>query len=181
MAPELFDGESRPSEATDIYALGIVIYEVCHIAFSSEPVLKLRGLIPQVLAHKRPFPGVFHSFIPGLVGKRPLRQPNRDILGLSEDVWVLMEMCWDQNPTVRPHIADILTFFEVASHDWTSPTSEAIANLGLDEATSQNSPTTESTFTTFWTAFETAGGDHVDPHEARPSSIPNGTGDIAAA
>ena len=38
MAPELFDGESRPSKATDIYALGVVISEVCHIAFSGEPV-----------------------------------------------------------------------------------------------------------------------------------------------
>ena len=28
MAPELFDGESRPSRESDIYALGMVIYEV---------------------------------------------------------------------------------------------------------------------------------------------------------
>jgi len=32
MAPELFDGKSRPSKESDIYALGMVIYEVCHIA-----------------------------------------------------------------------------------------------------------------------------------------------------
>ena len=29
MAPELFDGESRPSRESDIYSLGMVIYEVC--------------------------------------------------------------------------------------------------------------------------------------------------------
>ena len=40
MAPELFVSESRPSKATDIYALGIVIYEVCHATFSGESVLK---------------------------------------------------------------------------------------------------------------------------------------------
>jgi serine/threonine protein kinase len=40
MAPELFDGESRPSKATDIYALGIVTYEVCRIELVGEPVLK---------------------------------------------------------------------------------------------------------------------------------------------
>jgi len=28
MAPELFDGESSPSKESDIYALGMVIYEV---------------------------------------------------------------------------------------------------------------------------------------------------------
>ena len=40
MAPELFDGKSRPSAATDIYALGLVIYEVCHVALSGEAVPK---------------------------------------------------------------------------------------------------------------------------------------------
>jgi len=39
MAPELFDGESSPSRESDIYALGMVIYEV-RIAFSGESVLK---------------------------------------------------------------------------------------------------------------------------------------------
>jgi len=34
MAPELFDGESLPSRESDVYALGMVIYEVCHIVFS---------------------------------------------------------------------------------------------------------------------------------------------------
>ena len=32
MAPELFDGKSRPSKESDIYTLGMVIYEVCYIA-----------------------------------------------------------------------------------------------------------------------------------------------------
>jgi serine/threonine protein kinase len=40
MAPELFDGKSRPSTMTDIYALGLVIYEVCHVALSDESVPK---------------------------------------------------------------------------------------------------------------------------------------------
>jgi serine/threonine protein kinase len=40
MAPELFDGKSSPSKATDIYALGMVIYEVCHTASSGEPILR---------------------------------------------------------------------------------------------------------------------------------------------
>ena len=28
MAPELFDDDSRPSKASDVYALGMVVYEV---------------------------------------------------------------------------------------------------------------------------------------------------------
>ena len=39
MAPELFDGESRPSKESDIYALGMVIFEVCHLVFPGEPAL----------------------------------------------------------------------------------------------------------------------------------------------
>jgi hypothetical protein len=86
-----------------------------------------------------------------------------------------MERCWDQNPSVRPHITDILTFFEVAFRSWTSPTSEAIANLGLDKATSQNAPATESAFTTFRVTFGTTGGGPVSLHEA-DSSLPTPTG-----
>ena len=57
---------------------------------------------------------------------------NRDILGLSEDVWVLIEQCWDADPRRRPQIATILVQFEAASRDWVSPTLEEIANLSLD-------------------------------------------------
>ena len=39
MAPELFDGKSRPSRESDIYALGMVIYEVCHMEFPGGSVL----------------------------------------------------------------------------------------------------------------------------------------------
>ena len=39
MAPELFNEDSRPSKESDIYALGMVIYEVCHIGLPGKPVL----------------------------------------------------------------------------------------------------------------------------------------------
>jgi len=41
MAPELFDGKSSPSKESDIYAFGMVIYEV-RITFPCESVLKLK-------------------------------------------------------------------------------------------------------------------------------------------
>jgi hypothetical protein len=93
---------------------------------------------------------------------------------------MLMERCWDQIPSVRPHVTEILAFFDEASCGWTPPTSDEIANLGLDQATSQNSPTTQSTFTTFRTAFKTARGGSVSPHEGGPPSpTPNGTDTVA--
>ena len=143
MAPELFDGKSRPSKESDIYALGMVIYEV---RTSRTPRTSPNRSLLQVLAHKRPFSSVLHYVVPGLVlaGKRPSRPTNHDILGLSEDVWLLMEKCWDLEPATRPQITDILVLFEKDSDCWVSPTSEEIADLCLSHPTSQNPPETES-------------------------------------
>ena len=80
-------------------------------------------------------------------GEWPPRPPNREILGLSDDVWMLVGKCWDGVPTARPPTADILSFFETVSCHSVSLTSETIMNLGLDRPiTTQRSPTPESTF-----------------------------------
>ena len=58
-----------------------------------------------------------------------------------------MGNCWDGEPTVRLDIADILPSFEVASSRWVPPTSEAIADLGLDGlVTVRRPPTGGSTY-----------------------------------
>jgi len=82
-----------------------------------------------------------------LSGKRPSRPPNREILGLSDDVWTLAEKCWDRDPSIRPHVADILSLFEATSSRWAPLTPEEIARLGLNRPTTKRSSTTESTFT----------------------------------
>jgi len=82
-----------------------------------------------------------------LDNRRPSRPQNREILGLSEDVWMLAERCWDGNPSVRPHIADILPLFEEASRHWVPLTSKEISNLGLDRPATQRPPTREQSLT----------------------------------
>ena len=82
---------------------------------------------------------------------------NRGILGLSEDVWILMEKCWDRVPSIRPHVADILVLFENASRNWVSPTSEVITSLNLGRPTSRNHFMTESVDTMPETVFGTIG------------------------
>jgi len=77
---------------------------------------------------------------------------------------MLMEECWDQDPSVRPHVADALAHFEAASRDWVSPTPEAIANLGHGP-TSRTPPMTELTDTISGGGFRTTGGDAVDSRE----------------
>ena len=82
-----------------------------------------------------------------LNNKRPQRPQNREILGLSEDIWMLTERCWDGNPSIRPHITDILTLFEAASRHLVSSTSKAIADLSLGRLTTQKTPKREQTLT----------------------------------
>ena len=98
----------------------------------------------QVFTHEVPFPQVSRYLLLGRVvdGERPSRPPNREILGLSDDIWLLMRNCWDGDPTARPHVAKVLSSFEAASCCWISPTSEAIANLGLDRSIAARRPPT---------------------------------------
>ena len=69
-----------------------------------------------------------------------------------------MEKCWDLDPSVRPHIADILVIFEAASRGWVSPTAEAIADLGLGR---RNPSTIDPADTTSGTGFGTIGSGSV--------------------
>ena len=133
MAPELLDWKTCPSRESDIYALGMVIYEVFRIAFpcGGGP----NGSLSQVFAHQRPFSHVPNCAAPGLVlsGMRPTRPTNREILGLSEDLWTLTKRCWDLVPGTRPDAADVLVLVETASRGWVSPPSEEIASLNIDD------------------------------------------------
>ena len=104
-----------------------------------------------------------------LAGERPSRPTNLDILGLSEDVWVLMERCWNRVPNARPQATDILVLFETASHDWVSPASEAIASLSLGHLTSQNYYVAELADTMLDTVLGTIGGGSVGPREVGQS------------
>jgi hypothetical protein len=52
-----------------------------------------------------------HKLIPALEqGKRPARPSNAwsGTRGLNDDMWHLMEKCWDQDPTKRPAASQIV-------------------------------------------------------------------------
>jgi len=91
MSPELIDPQrfgfknSRPTESSDCYALGMVIYET------------ISGHPP------------FHEYIDVTVlakvleGKRPSRRS-----GFSDGFWEMMERCWTPQTAARPRIEDVL-------------------------------------------------------------------------
>jgi hypothetical protein len=100
MSPELFCPEkfgledSRRTERSDCYALGMVIYEV------------LSGKMP------------FHScgdlavVVKVSGGERPERPQGAGGEWFTDGLWRILERCWAHNPDSRPRIEDVLQCLE---------------------------------------------------------------------
>ena len=96
MSPELINPQrfglenSRPTKASDCYALGMVIYET------------ISGYFP------------FHRdmtlavFLKVLEGERPPREAC-----FTDSLWRMLELCWKPQPGDRPSIEDVLRCLEM--------------------------------------------------------------------
>ena len=98
MAPELLDPEhfgkenSRPTQPGDIYAFGMVIYEVL-TGFDHFDVRKFR----QYAQYWR------YQFALRVVdGVRPTKPDNMETIGFGSGTWELVEECWTKESTGRP-------------------------------------------------------------------------------
>ncbi|KNZ73290.1 Serine/threonine-protein kinase HT1 [Termitomyces sp. J132] len=90
-APELVESESKRTSASDVFAFGMVCFEI----FTGELPLGDRR---RAAAYK------IHS------GERPKR-PAEEVhiqRGLSDRMWALMERCWSHSPEYRPTVDEIL-------------------------------------------------------------------------
>ena len=99
IAPEKFGLEtSRPTEASDCYALGMVIYETIseNLPFHKHTDLTV--------------------FVKVLEGERPPREAE-----FADAVWEMLKLCWSPHPSSRPSIAGILRCLEGDSQPWESP------------------------------------------------------------
>ncbi|KAF9648301.1 kinase-like protein, partial [Thelephora ganbajun] len=93
-APELLSVDNNgcgPSFTSDIYALAMVIYEV------------LTGAPPFANRQK---PEVAFDVV--LEGKRPPRPKNSESLGITNDIWDLLELCWAKNVSSRPAVNHVV-------------------------------------------------------------------------
>ena len=91
IAPQRFGLEnSRPTKASDCYALGMVIYET------------ISGRLP---FHKD---ADLNVFLKVLEGERPSRETC-----FTDSIWRILEACWKAQPGDRPSIEDVLRRLEM--------------------------------------------------------------------
>ena len=94
MAPELLSKGSNASKEADMYAFGIVVYEV------------ITGAHP--FGNRRPVELLFLT----MRGVRPSRPEDPTAVGFSQGTWEFAERCWDGNPGLRPSSREALKHFE---------------------------------------------------------------------
>ncbi|KAF9781280.1 kinase-like domain-containing protein [Thelephora terrestris] len=92
LVPSKFGLDSRgsPTKESDIYAMAMVIYQV------------LTGTLP---FGKKTGPEVVFQVMGGVKPSKPSKALE---LGLSEELWELLEECWQTERQLRPQVNDVL-------------------------------------------------------------------------
>jgi serine/threonine protein kinase len=107
LLPEQFNlKESRPNKASDYYALGMVIYEI------------LSGKIPFYQY------SAYAAVLKILRGERPTRLEEPEGGWFTDDMWEILELCWQHRPARRICAKAVLLYLEggspssVLPRDW---------------------------------------------------------------
>ncbi|KAF8999176.1 kinase-like domain-containing protein [Cyathus striatus] len=93
-SPELIAGSDGTTKESDIYAFACVCYEV---------------FIGKVPFYEHPHdPTVIYNVLSGYRPSRPKLNSTAYKYGLDDWMWSLIEECWDQNPTKRPAVSEVV-------------------------------------------------------------------------
>ena len=125
MGPELFSEGAMPSKEADMYAFGMVIYEV---VTGARPFGKRR----------------MQELLPLTGGVRPNKPEDPVAIGFGQGTWEFAERCWDENPERRPTAREALEHFEHVAK--TSTVIDPGSTIRSDEVTSESTSRLESTF-----------------------------------
>ena len=124
MSPELLVPEefgmnrAIPTTQADIYAFGLVIFQVCYGDIVGNGCYNMRPL--QVLTCETPFSGIRQSALAYHVlrGKRPDKPENAAAIGFSDSLWEFTQCCWDGKMELRPEVGDVVAHLEEAAGNW---------------------------------------------------------------
>ena len=119
-SPELLDWNYRPTKESDVYALGMVIYEVRIFIYTCPRRWAQEAELRQVLYGTRPFDGVdrFRIAIEVLNGTRPTKPEDAASLGFTSGLWEIVEQCWLADRNARPTLRAILSCLSKAAASW---------------------------------------------------------------
>lgn len=113
MAPECLDGELA-TQSSDIYSLGVTMWEVIGsvIDFPGSCSVFIVIGYEQIFSGEVPFANFADRLLPRLVvdqKKRPERPP---LLETQDNIWQLIQRCWDPDPASRPSIGVVQRLLE---------------------------------------------------------------------
>jgi len=135
LLPEEFGQESaRPTLQADIYAFGLVIFQVRKRDYGYRV---FSNSIFQVLTGGIPFPGVRGSALAYHVfhGMRPPKPVNASTIGLSDSLWAFVQNCWHHQMELRPVVGEVVTHLCEAADSWVGlmpPSSLEASDITLD-------------------------------------------------
>ena len=120
-SPELLDWNYRPTKESDVYALGMVIYEVRIFVYTLRRRWAQEAEPRQVLCDTWVFEGLdrFRAAIEVLNGTRPAKPENIASLGFTSGLWEIVEQCWLADRNARPTLSTVLSCLTEAASSWT--------------------------------------------------------------
>lgn len=102
-APEVLEGGANSKEA-DIFSFAMVVIEVHYRKNGINKILLYSILFMQAFTSAVPFSGISAAaaIVSITQGKRPPRPTHPSF---TENLWELIQHCWDQDPHLRPEAA----------------------------------------------------------------------------
>ena len=115
-APEVLEKGNKATTEADVFSFGMVVIEVS--PRTSPHLVALRADSSDVLILVKVFTGgyPFSGFTDPIIilkittGERPARPLGTRELGLTDSVWEMTVRCWQQDPTLRPSVTEVVGF-----------------------------------------------------------------------